>query len=52
MILEKNNIENYINVLGFNPKYGVSGIKLPYINYVSQYGGQREIEKLKMRIKG
>ena len=43
---EKNNINKYINVIGFNPKYGVSGPKLPHVKYVGQYGGRGEIEKL------
>ena len=46
MMLEKNNSDAYINVLGYNAKYGVSGIKLPFIKYVAQYGGKKEIEKL------
>ena len=45
MMLEKNNIDYYVNVLGYNAKYGVSGIKLPFIKYIAQYGGKREIEK-------
>lgn len=40
------NIRKYVNVIGFNKKYGVSGIKLPHVKYVAQYGGQREIERL------
>lgn len=47
MMLEKNNIECYINVLGFNQKYGVSGIRLNHIKYVAQYGGKKEIEKMR-----
>lgn len=39
------NIDKYVNVIGYNRKYGVSGIKLPYVSYVAQYGGYREIEK-------
>jgi len=44
---EKPNLKDYINVIGFNPKYGVNGKKLPHVKYVAQYGGRREIEKLK-----
>lgn len=43
---ELDNIEKYVNVIGFNPKYRVSeSSKLPYVKYVAQYGGRREIEK-------
>ena len=42
---EKNNINKYINVVGYNKKYGVSGPKLSHIRYVAQYGGYREIER-------
>lgn len=40
------NLAKYVNVIGFNKKYGVSGIRLPHVQYVAQYGGNREIEKL------
>jgi len=40
------NIRKYVNVIGFNKKYGVSGIKLSHVKYVAQYGGQKEIERL------
>lgn len=43
---EKDTIGKYINVIGYNKKYGVSGPKLPHVRYVSQYGGYLEIEKL------
>ena len=43
---EKNNIEKYVNVIGFNKKYGVSGPKLDKVRYVAQYGGFGEIDKL------
>lgn len=45
MMRELNNVDKYINVIGFNPKYGVSGPKLPHVRYIGQYGGKREIEK-------
>ena len=32
---EKNNIEKYVNVIGFNKKYGVSGPKLDKVSYVA-----------------
>lgn len=44
---ERDTIANYVNVVGFNNKYGVSGTKLPHVQYVAQYGGYLEIEKLK-----
>lgn len=40
------NLDKYVNVIGYNKKYGVNGIKLPHVKYVAQYGGYREIEKL------
>lgn len=39
------NISKYVNVIGYNKKYGVSGLRLPHVKYMAQYGGQREIEK-------
>lgn len=46
MNADQPNIKHYVNKIGFNPKYNVSGIKLPHVTYVAQYGGRREIEKL------
>lgn len=45
MGLEKDNISKYINVIGYNAKYGVSGKKLQRVKYIAQRGGLREIEK-------
>lgn len=46
MAIEKNNLDKYVNVIGYNPKYRVSeSAKLPYVKYVPQYGGRGEIEK-------
>lgn len=42
---EKDVISRYINKVGFNKKYGVSGIKLSHVEYIAQYGGYFEIEK-------
>ena len=42
---EQPNLRKYVNVIGYNRKYGVNGMKFPHIKYISQYGGQREIEK-------
>lgn len=40
------NLTKYVNVVGYNKKYGVNGIRLPQVKYVAQYGGNREIERL------
>lgn len=45
LLKEKNNIECYLNRFGFNPKFGISGYKLPQITYIAQYGAKLEIEK-------
>jgi DNA polymerase III epsilon subunit family exonuclease len=42
---EQDNIEKYVNVIGYNGTYGVSGVRLPYVRYIAQKGGYREIEK-------
>ena len=44
---EQPNINNYVNVIGYNPNYGVSGLKLPHIRYVAQKVGNLENEKSK-----
>ncbi|HAX02947.1 MAG: hypothetical protein A2Y45_05900 [Tenericutes bacterium GWC2_34_14] len=44
MAEEKNNISHYINKIGYNGTYGVSGIRLPHVKYIPQKGGYREIE--------
>jgi DNA polymerase-3 subunit epsilon len=41
---ELDNLSKYVNVIGYNSKYGVSGIKLPHVRYIAQKGGYREIE--------
>ncbi|PKK88705.1 MAG: 3'-5' exonuclease, partial [Tenericutes bacterium HGW-Tenericutes-7] len=41
---EKDNLDKYVNVIGYNSKYGVSGLRLPHVKYVAQKGGYREIE--------
>ena len=40
MAAEKDDLERYINLFGYNPKYGVSGPKISSVRYVSQ--GYRE----------
>jgi DNA polymerase III epsilon subunit family exonuclease len=42
---ELNNLNKYINVIGYNQKYGLSGPRLAHVKYISQKGGFREIEK-------
>ena len=37
MIRERDDLEEYINVFGYNPKWGVSGPKFPFIEYKRQY---------------
>jgi DNA polymerase III epsilon subunit-like protein len=34
---ERNDLAEYVNIFGYNPKYGVSGIKFPFIEYKKQY---------------
>jgi DNA polymerase III subunit epsilon len=45
MSQELDNIEKYVNVIGFNATYGVSGQRLSHVKYIAQKGGYREIEK-------
>lgn len=45
LMQEQNNVMKYVNVLGYNPKYGPSGKRLKHVKYVPQYGNRREIEK-------
>lgn len=33
---ERNDLREYINIFGYNPKYGINGIKFPFITYKSQ----------------
>ncbi len=42
---EKSNISRYVNVIGYNPTYGLSGIRLKHVRYIPQAGGKLEIEK-------
>ncbi|RJX24970.1 MAG: 3'-5' exonuclease [Acholeplasma sp.] len=44
MALERDNIDKYVNVIGYNSNYGLSGIRLPHVRYIAQKGGYREIE--------
>ncbi len=45
MIEERDTTLKYINVIGYNPKYGPNKYKSPYVSYVPQYGNRLEIEK-------
>ncbi len=42
---EKNTILKYVNVIGYNPKYGPPKFRSPYVSYVPQYGNRLELEK-------
>ena len=33
---ERNDLAEYVNVFGYNPKWGISGVKFPFIEYKSQ----------------
>lgn len=44
---ERDVISRYVNKIGFNKKYGVSGPRLPHVIYIPQYGGYLEIENFK-----
>lgn len=43
MHMEKDNIEKYINIIGYNPKYPPR-VRFPHITFIPQKGGMREIE--------
>lgn len=45
MIAERDTIGKYINVIGYNPRYGPSKYKAPHVTYVAQYGNRLEIER-------
>lgn len=45
MIEERDTIVKYINVIGYNPKYGPPKYKAPHVIYVPQYGNRLEIER-------
>lgn len=33
---ERNDLAEYVNIFGYNPKWGISGVKFPFIEYKSQ----------------
>ena len=43
MIVERPDLDEYINVFGYNPKWGVSGPKFPFIEYKRQYFNKRMV---------
>lgn len=45
MIEERDTIDKYINVIGYNPKYGPNKYQAPHVSYVPQYGNRLEIER-------
>lgn len=45
MTEERNTISKYINVIGYNPRYGPTNYQAPHVSYVPQYGNRLEIEK-------
>lgn len=45
MIEERDTTMKYINVIGYNPRYGPTKYKSPYVSYVPQYGNRLEIER-------
>ena len=42
MVQEKNDVNRYINLFGYNPKWGVNGRRLKRIKYVAQPYGQKD----------
>ncbi len=45
MIEQRDTTGKYINVIGYNPRYGPPKFRAPYISYVPQYGNRLELEK-------
>lgn len=41
---ERNDLKEYINIFGYNPKYGVSGFKFSFIEYKRQYFTKRIVD--------
>ena len=50
--IKESNFSDYINVVGYNPKYGVSGEWVKTVTYIGQYGGKQEIKKYNDSMKG
>lgn len=45
MIEERDTAMKYVNIIGYNPRYGPSKFRAPHVTYVAQYGNRLEIEK-------
>lgn len=43
MKAERDDLGEYINVFGYNPRYGVNGVKFPFIDYKSHYFNNRMV---------
>ena len=41
---ERDDLKEYINIFGYNPKYGVSGFKFSFIEYKRQYFTKRIVD--------
>lgn len=48
MIGERDDLEEYLNVFGYNPKYGVSGPRFDFIEYKRQYFNDRMVSPSKI----
>jgi DNA polymerase III epsilon subunit family exonuclease len=42
---ERNDLKEYINIFGYNPKWGVSGYRFPFITYKRQYFTKRMVDQ-------
>ena len=45
---ERDDLKEYINIFGYNPKYGVSGFKFSFIEYKRQYFTKRMVNSDKI----
>lgn len=45
---ERDDLKEYINIFGYNPKYGVSGFKFSFIEYKRQYFTKRIVDSDKI----
>ena len=43
MVVERPDLKEYINIFGYNPKWGVSGPRFPFIEYKRQYFNKRMV---------
>ena len=42
---ERNDLKEYINIFGYDPKWGVSGYRFPFITYKRQYFTKRMVDQ-------